>query len=158
MSGFNNDDLIDNPFLRAPKPQPLSIFGLPVFVTFLRVLSMVVLGIAIYVWAHSIGFFGRHLIDSFVADNHTAIVEGILTVVLPALAVGLWLGASWGFFLWGLCAIGVIFTHFAIEQVTFSQYILGSFLMVALALYCGGLIILALSRMDWKPGENTNKS
>lgn len=146
MADFSSDDVLDNPFSEENQEKPTLIFGIPVFPMYMRVLSLMVIAMAVYCWALAIGLSGPHIVDVYLADNHVGIVDGILIVALPALGVGLWLGTSWGYFLWGLCSVGMIVTHFTVERVTVLQYSLGSVLTLALILYVGGGALVWLTK------------
>lgn len=112
-----------------------------IFIVFLRLLSLIVLAVGIFIWTRIIGLNGPDLAQIFASDPFNGVVHGGLAAVVPVLGVGLWLGMSWGLILWGLVGGGLIAAHFILKPLGLELYTFGASLVVLLAFYCVALLI-----------------
>jgi len=75
------------------------------YTTFLRLLALVFVGLAILAWIHMIGYWEGTQFRFDIMSTPWKIYTAVLAVLYPVTAVGLWTALSWGRVVWFL-AIG----------------------------------------------------
>lgn len=113
-----------------------------VFGIFLRVLSLLMLGVAVYFWSLVLGVHGEDISKLFSRNHYDAYLLVMLSVLTPTVSVGLWLGMSWGVILWGMLCCGLLLSHFFYMPLNILNYSFASALFVLVAFYCVALLSL----------------
>ena len=112
-----------------------------VFGVFLRLLSLAILVVAVFLWSIVLGVHGEDIAQIFDRDPFEAYLLVILCVLTPTISIGLWLGMSWGIILWAIVGGGLLICHFFFVPLSLMFYSFASALCVLLSFYCIALFI-----------------
>lgn len=115
------------------------------FVTYLRILSILLIGAGIIHWARIIGYSpwrGLLFADMPVEWQVATVYFGVLDLVA---AVGLWLTASWGPVMWLLRTLSQVVMHTVFADIFANRPFEITFYLFTIALY---LVLLVMMERD----------
>lgn len=86
-------------------------------VIFLRIISIILLIIALQYWTRLTGVFSGDEYRYDTMSEHWRIASLFLAIALPVTALGLWNGSSWGIVLWLPCAAIELTMHLWLDDL-----------------------------------------
>lgn len=103
------------------------------FVWFQRLIAGYCLVFGVLYWVRLVGFYDGPLWRFDLMPVHWQVAAVILSVFYPFAAIGLWMLASWGPVIWGICALTEIVMFFVFpESSTQRMLVVAAHLGVAL--------------------------
>jgi hypothetical protein len=103
------------------------------FVWFQRLIAGSCLVFGVLYWVRLVGFYDGSLWRFDLMPIHWQVAAVILSVFYPFAAIGLWMLASWGPVIWGICALTETVMYFVYPDLSgHRMLVVGAHLCVAL--------------------------
>ena len=129
---------------RGPARQSLAETG---FVWFQRLAACFCLLFGVLYWVRMVGFYDGSLWRFDLMPMHWQVAAATLAVFFPFAGIGLWMLASWGPVIWGICAVTETVMYFIFPHLYgYRVLIVGCHVVVALLFIAFKVLIHLQSR------------